>query len=113
MNRRSQIPRQEAPHDKRTVYDFESIKVMLPAGMAVMPESIGYKDKKDDEVINGVSSIPVGAGGGEYSGECEIGFKSTKGSTPRRARQGAFIILPMLTWRQTTAGQAGRLLPTA
>ena len=35
------------------VYDFESIKVMLPTGMVVMLESISYKDKKEDEVING------------------------------------------------------------
>lgn len=54
------------------VYDFESIKVLVPTGMFVMLESITYKDKKDDEVITGVSNIPVGLGRGEYSGDCEI-----------------------------------------
>lgn len=56
------------------VYDFESIKLMLPTGIVVMLESLSYKDKKDDEVINGVMNIPVGLGRGEYSGECELGF---------------------------------------
>jgi hypothetical protein len=56
------------------VYDFESIKVLMPTGMIIMLESISYKDKKDDEVVNGVSNIPVGIGRGAYSGECEIEF---------------------------------------
>jgi hypothetical protein len=54
------------------VYDFESIKALTPTGMIAMLESITYKDKKDDEVITGVSNIPVGIGRGEYSGDCEI-----------------------------------------
>ncbi len=54
------------------VYDFESIKVLLPTGAVVMLESISYKDKKDDEVITGVNNIPIGIGRGEYSGECEL-----------------------------------------
>jgi hypothetical protein len=56
------------------VYDFESIKLNLPTGLVVMAESVSYNDKKDDEVINGISNIPVGLGRGEYSGECEIEF---------------------------------------
>jgi len=55
-----------------TVYDFESIKCLLPTGMVLMLESISYKDKKDDEVITGVNNIPIGIGRGEYSGECEL-----------------------------------------
>jgi hypothetical protein len=54
------------------VYDYESIKVLMPTGMIVLLESISYKDKKDDEVITGVSNIPAGIGRGEYSGDCEI-----------------------------------------
>ncbi|MBN2536379.1 MAG: hypothetical protein JXB88_26080 [Spirochaetales bacterium] len=56
------------------VYDFESIKVMLPTGPIIMLESISYKDKKDDEVITGINNLPVGIGRGEYSGECELEF---------------------------------------
>jgi hypothetical protein len=56
------------------VYDFESIKAMLPTGLLVLMESISWKDKKDDEVITGVAGLPVGIGRGEYSGECEIEF---------------------------------------
>jgi hypothetical protein len=40
--------------------------------MVLLLESISYKDKKDDEVITGVNSLPVGIGQGEYSGECEL-----------------------------------------
>ena len=54
------------------VYDFESIKLMLPTGLSIMFEKISYKDKKDDEVITGSNGIPLGIGRGEYSGECEI-----------------------------------------
>ena len=55
-----------------TVYDFESIKLMLPTGLSLTFEKISYKDKKDDEVITGANGIPIGIGRGEYSGECEI-----------------------------------------
>jgi hypothetical protein len=54
------------------VYDFESLNLQLPSGQIVMLESVSYKDKKDDEVITGVNSLPLGIGRGEYSGDCEI-----------------------------------------
>jgi hypothetical protein len=54
------------------VYDFESIKLILPTGLSLTFEKISYKDKKDDEVITGSGGIPLGIGRGEYSGECEI-----------------------------------------
>jgi hypothetical protein len=54
------------------VYDFESIKMELPTGLAITFEKISYKDKKDDEVITGSNGLPIGIGRGEYSGECEI-----------------------------------------
>jgi len=54
------------------VYDFESIKLLLPTGLSITFEKISYKDKKDDEVITGSNGLPMGIGRGEYSGECEI-----------------------------------------
>jgi hypothetical protein len=54
------------------VYDFESIKCVLPSGLLVMLEKISYSDKKDDEVVFGVGNLPVGIGRGAYSGECEV-----------------------------------------
>jgi hypothetical protein len=56
------------------VYDFESIKCLLPTGMSIMLEKISYSDKKGDEVVYGINNLPVGIGRGEYSGECEIEF---------------------------------------
>jgi hypothetical protein len=54
------------------IYDFESIKLILPSGLSLTFEKIAYKDKKDDEVITGANGIPIGIGRGEYSGECEV-----------------------------------------
>ena len=56
------------------IYDFESIKLMLPTGMILTLEKIDYKDKKDDEVITGTNGIPIGIGRGDYSGTCEAEF---------------------------------------
>jgi hypothetical protein len=53
------------------IYDFESIKAFLPTGMTLTLEKISYKDKKDDEVITGTNSLPIGIGRGEYTGSCE------------------------------------------
>jgi len=55
-----------------TVYDFESIKALLPTGLSVTIEKISYKDKKDDEVITGANGLPRGIGRGEYSGTVEL-----------------------------------------
>jgi len=54
------------------IYDFESIKLMLPTGLSITFEKVNYKDKKDDEVVTGSNGMPIGIGRGEYSGECEI-----------------------------------------
>jgi len=54
------------------IYDFESTKLILPTGLSLTFEKIAYKDKKDDEVITGSNSVPIGIGRGEYSGECEV-----------------------------------------
>jgi len=54
------------------IYDFESIKALLPTGMILTLEKISYKDKKDDEVITGTNGLPIGIGRGEYSGEVEV-----------------------------------------
>ena len=54
------------------IYDFESIKMILPSGLSITFEKIAYKDKKDDEVVTGSNGLPIGIGRGEYSGECEV-----------------------------------------
>jgi hypothetical protein len=54
------------------IYDFESIKLILPSGLSLTFEKISYKDKKADEVITGSNGIPIGIGRGEYTGECEV-----------------------------------------
>jgi len=54
------------------IYDFESTKALLPTGMILTLEKISYKDKKDDEVITGTNSLPVGIGRGEYTGDVEV-----------------------------------------
>jgi len=54
------------------IYDFESIKLILPSGLSLTFEKIAYKDKKADEVITGSNSLPIGIGRGEYSGECDV-----------------------------------------
>jgi hypothetical protein len=56
------------------VYDYESIKLVLPSGLSIMSEKISYGDKKDDEVVYGSNGLPVGIGRGEYSGDFEIEF---------------------------------------
>jgi hypothetical protein len=54
------------------IYDFESIKLLLPTGLILTLEKISYKDKKDDEVITGTNGLPIGIGRGEYSGTCDL-----------------------------------------
>jgi len=54
-----------------TVYDYESIGVLLPTGRTLGIEKINYKDKKEDEVINGSDGLPLGIGRGEYTGDCD------------------------------------------
>jgi hypothetical protein len=53
-------------------YDFESIKLMLPAGLTPGAESAGYGDEKGDEVIAGSNNLPMGIGRGEYKGTCKL-----------------------------------------
>jgi hypothetical protein len=54
------------------VYDFESIKLMLPTGLTLGCESIDYSDEKGDEVITGSNGLPLGIGRGEYKGTCKL-----------------------------------------
>ena len=60
------------------IYDFESIKLMLPSGLSLTFEKISYKDKKADEVITGSNGVPIGIGRGEYTGECEVELGRTE-----------------------------------
>jgi hypothetical protein len=50
------------------VYDFESIKLMLPTGLTLGAESV----EKSDEVIAGSNGLPLGIGRGEYKGTCKL-----------------------------------------
>jgi hypothetical protein len=54
------------------VYDFESIKLMLPTGLTLGCESVDYSDEKGDEVITGTHGLPLGIGRGEYKGTCKL-----------------------------------------
>ncbi|GMO47982.1 MAG: hypothetical protein Pg6C_10230 [Treponemataceae bacterium] len=54
------------------IYDFESIKIMLPTGLTLGCESIEYGDEKNDEVISGTNNLPLGIGRGEYKGSCKL-----------------------------------------
>jgi hypothetical protein len=54
------------------VYDFESIKLMLPTGLTLGAESVEYGDEKGDEVITGSNGLPLGIGRGEYKGACKL-----------------------------------------
>jgi hypothetical protein len=54
------------------IYDFESIKLMLPTGLTLGAESVEYGDEKDDEAINGSNGLPLGIGRGEYKGTCKL-----------------------------------------
>ena len=54
------------------IYDFESIKLMLPTGLTLGAESVEYGDEKSDEIISGSNNLPLGIGRGEYKGTCKL-----------------------------------------
>jgi hypothetical protein len=54
------------------IYDFESIKLMLPTGLILGCESVEYSDEKNDEVICGTNNVPLGVGRGEWKGTCKL-----------------------------------------
>ena len=54
------------------IYDFESIKLMLPTGLILGCESVEYSDEKADEVICGTNNLPLGVGRGEWKGTCKL-----------------------------------------
>ena len=54
------------------IYDFESIKLMLPTGLILGCESVEYSDEKNDEVICGTNNLPLGVGRGEWKGTCKL-----------------------------------------
>ena len=78
------------------IYDFESIKMLLPTGMILTVEKIDYKDKKEDEVITGANSVPIGIGRGEYSGTCdiEIGRYEYDNLDEHASENGGFYNMP-------------------
>ena len=57
------------------IYDFESIKLMLPTGLILGCESVEYSDEKNDEVICGTNNLPLGVGRGEWKGTCKLELK--------------------------------------
>ena len=54
------------------IYDFESIKLMLPTGLTLGCESVEYSDEKNDEVICGTNNLPLGVGRGKWKGTCKL-----------------------------------------
>ena len=54
------------------IYDFESIKLMLPTGLILGCESVEYSDEKADEGITGTNNLPLGVGRGEWKGTCKL-----------------------------------------
>ena len=54
------------------IYDFDSIKLMLPTGLILGCESVEYSDEKNDEVICGTNNLPLGVGRGEWKGTCKL-----------------------------------------
>ena len=54
------------------IYDFESIKLMLPTGLILGCESVEYSDEKNDEVICGTNNVPLGVGRGAWKGTCKL-----------------------------------------
>ena len=54
------------------IYDFESIKLMLPTGLILGCESVEYSAEKNDEVICGTNNLPLGVGRGEWKGTCKL-----------------------------------------
>jgi len=78
------------------IYDFESIKLILPSGLSLTFEKISYKDKKDDKVVTGSNGIPIGIGRGEYSGSCEmeLGRAEYEMMNKYSATHGGFYNMP-------------------
>ncbi|MDR1175328.1 MAG: hypothetical protein LBK83_07660 [Treponema sp.] len=95
------------------VYDFESIKVLLPSGMITVCESISYSDKKDDKVITGTNNLPIGIGRGEYSGDCEIEMAQADYNllNTQAASSGGFYNMPPLPV-VVSFGQTGQVPTT-
>jgi hypothetical protein len=79
-------------------YDFESLKLMMPTGLTILLESVNYSDKKDDEVVSGYNNMPVGIGGGKYSGdfEAELGrIEYDKLNTSAASSGGFYNMAPL------------------
>jgi hypothetical protein len=52
--------------------DFASIKLMLPTGLTLGAENVGYGDEKGGEVVTGSNGLPLGIGRGGYKGSCKL-----------------------------------------
>jgi hypothetical protein len=79
--------------------DFESIKLMLPAGLTLGCESVDCGDEKSGEVITGTNSLPLGIGRGDTMlvHFTKRGFKGSKGDTSLAVSLEGAITAPIVS----------------
>jgi hypothetical protein len=53
-------------------YDYESIKLMMLAGLTLGCESVDCGGGKGDGAVAGTNGLPLGIGRGEYKGTCKL-----------------------------------------
>lgn len=51
------------------IYDFESIKILLPSGQITTAKDINYSAKKDVDVITNSQGIPIGVSRKKFEGD--------------------------------------------
>ena len=90
-------------------YDWESIEVTLPSGVAVDIEEISYNDEQDIEGKYGKGSTPIGYGRGNYkaSGAMTLGLSEFE-----RLKDGLGGSLYKAKPAQVVVGYANDDMPT-